>query len=199
MAPVPPSTSLGSPLQTPVTTQPEGVTVDPVWNEIRQTKERQLAILPSKVKSLEGVASPAAVQPGAVKSNNACRGQSQGHINSVTFKESTDGRTVSATFEIPGVKKQDMHVSFRSKCLVVSWRITHTEEKKEGNVLVRRHTERNFSQTIPLPEGTKFEEIHASRDGRHLVLTYPNSRCVRVGSHAKPMVSVWGKAITADS
>lgn len=65
MAPVPPSTILGSPLQTSVTSQPEGVVVDPVWDEIRQTKEKHLAALPSKVKSLEGVASPVAVQPGA--------------------------------------------------------------------------------------------------------------------------------------
>ena len=51
-----------------------------------------------------------------------------------------------------------MHVSFRSKCVIVSWRMIHTEEKKEGGVLVRRHVEKNFSHTIPLPEGTKVSD-----------------------------------------
>lgn len=61
---------------------------------------------------------------------------------------------MTATFEIPGVRKQDMHVSFRSRCLVVSWVTMKVTEKREGQVLVRDREERKCSHTLPLPEGT---------------------------------------------
>lgn len=62
---------------------------------------------------------------------------------------------MTATFEIPGVQKQDMHVSFRSKHIIVTWRMRHAKEKIEDGVLVRDRQEVKHTQFIPLPEGTK--------------------------------------------
>ena len=59
------------------------------------------------------------------------------------------------TFEMAGVRKQDMHVSFRTNRLVVSWRLERTAERHEGGALVREREVRRFSHTLPLPEGTK--------------------------------------------
>ncbi|KAH9916180.1 uncharacterized protein B0H18DRAFT_885073, partial [Fomitopsis serialis] len=99
---------------------------------------------------------------------------------SPTFKESPDGLTMTATFEIPGVQKQDMHVSFRSRHIIVTWRMRNVRESMEDGVLVRDRQEIKHTQFIPLPEGTKFEDVSASQDGRRLVLTYPNSRYLPV-------------------
>ncbi|KAI0649214.1 hypothetical protein C8Q79DRAFT_949441 [Trametes meyenii] len=101
--------------------------------------------------------------------------------SSVSFKESLDGRHLIVTFDMTGVKKQDMHVSYRTNRLIVNWRVERTIEGREGDVVVRDREVRKYSHTIPLPEGTKFEEVRASRDGQRLMLTVPNSKCVRAG------------------
>ncbi|KAI0368648.1 hypothetical protein BV20DRAFT_909587, partial [Pilatotrama ljubarskyi] len=98
---------------------------------------------------------------------------------SVNFKESPDGRNLIVSFDMTGVKKQDMHVSYRTTRLVVSWRVERTMEKREGDTVLRDREVRKYSHTVPLPEGTKFEEVRASRDGQRLMLTIPNSKCVR--------------------
>ena len=108
---------------------------------------------------------------------------------------------MTAIFDLPRVKKDDMHVSFQGNRLVVSWRIVKITEREEpldaddlgsGTRILRELEHKKYSRTIPLPEGTRvrltlidlipranhdppqFEEIRAARDGRHLVLTYPN-------------------------
>ena len=58
MAPEPPDTSYDSPLDPPAQTTPK-ISLDPIWDEVRQTKERELAASPSKVKSLDRVMPPA--------------------------------------------------------------------------------------------------------------------------------------------
>ncbi|EJF64758.1 hypothetical protein DICSQDRAFT_18425, partial [Dichomitus squalens LYAD-421 SS1] len=98
---------------------------------------------------------------------------------SVNFRESPDGRNMMVTFDMTGVKKQDMHVSYRTTRLIVSWKVERTTEEQEGDSVVREREIRRYSHTIPLPEGTKFEEVRASRDSQRLTLTLPNSRCVR--------------------
>ncbi|KAI0775290.1 hypothetical protein BD413DRAFT_454396, partial [Trametes elegans] len=98
---------------------------------------------------------------------------------SVSFKESPDGKNLMVTFDMTGVKKQDMHVSYRRNRLIVAWRIERIAERRDGDVVVRDREVRKYSHTVPLPEGTKFEEVRASRDGQKLMLTIPNSKCVR--------------------
>ncbi len=68
------------------------------------------------------------------------------------------------TFDMTGVKKQDMHVSYRTNRLIVSWRVERTVEKQDGDVVMREREVRRYSHTIPLPEGTKVRElvIHGS-------------------------------------
>ena len=123
-------------------------------------------------------------------------------LSSVKYRESADGLTVTAIFDLPRVKKDDMHVSFQGSKLVVSWRVIKITEREEpidaddlgsGTRILRELEHKKYCRTIPLPEGTKvrlalndaprpvltltlsqFEEIRAARDGRHLVLTYPN-------------------------
>ena len=59
------------------------------------------------------------------------------------------------TFDMTGVKKQDMHVSYRTNRLIVSWRVERTVERQDGDVVVREREVRRYSHTIPLPDGTK--------------------------------------------
>ncbi|CAL1716042.1 unnamed protein product [Somion occarium] len=165
--------SVTSPPEIPDT--PQTGTLEPIWEKVRQAKEKRLAKLPSKVQSLEVVQE--------ISGSSKEGGQSQGTLkkptkpnSGITFKETSDGREVIATIEMSGVKKEDMHVSFKGNRVVVTWRKTRMIEKKEGEILVRERLEKQYSQVFPLPEGTQFEEIKAGRDGRRLILTYPNIR-----------------------
>jgi HSP20 family molecular chaperone IbpA len=54
-----------------------------------------------------------------------------------------------------GVSKHDMHVSFRTNRIVVTWRRVRTVETIEDGVKVREKKEKQYSQMIPLPEGTQ--------------------------------------------
>ncbi|KAI0635843.1 hypothetical protein C8Q77DRAFT_1216385 [Trametes polyzona] len=149
--------------------------IDTVWEDILSAKEKGLAGSPSKVKSLEGVVLP----PVPLKKVKVAKRRS-----GVTFTESPDGKNMVVTFDMAGVKKQDMHVSYRTTRLIVSWRVERTMERREGDTLVRDREVRKYNHTIPLAEGTKFEEVRASRDGQKLMLTIPNTKCVRADSDA---------------
>ncbi|KAI0710233.1 hypothetical protein C8Q76DRAFT_741632 [Earliella scabrosa] len=192
-APEPPSpgTQFYSPVDGsfPISPQQE-VSLDPIWEEVRQTKEKELAASPSKVKSLEGSMSQTQSHQSSSQTHTIGQGQGPGYgkkrvtkrRSSVNFRESPDGRNMLVTFDMSGVKKQDMHVSYRTNRLIVSWRVERTVERQDGDVVVREREVRRYSHTIPLPDGTKFEEVRASRDGQKLTLTLPNSKCVRADS-----------------
>ena len=58
-----------------------------------------------------------------------------------------------------GVSKHDMHVSFRGNRIVVTWRRFKVVETIEDGVKVRDRKEKQYSQMIPLPEGTQVRII----------------------------------------
>jgi HSP20 family molecular chaperone IbpA len=166
----------------------EYTSLDELWSTLREKKHAAEAKLPLKVKSLEPpqagssvvsrftpeqhVTTPRKATPPKVKRKKS--------TDCVSFRESRSGRTITATFDLPGMKKEQAHVSFRWNHLVVTWQTVKISEKEEDGRLVREREEKKYTRTIPLPEGTKFEEIRAVMDNRHLTLSYPNMRTVRV-------------------
>lgn len=156
-----------------------------LWNAIRQQKQRQMAKEPPKVNSLK---TPTPIQsptpsrtPDPVGVKKVVTPQPlKRRKSNVSFRESRDGRTITATFNLPGIKKNNAHVSYRGTHLTVTWETVKITEIDEGGTLVREREKKEFSRTIPLPEGTKFEEVGARMDDRYLILTYPNMRSVRV-------------------
>ncbi|KIP07661.1 hypothetical protein PHLGIDRAFT_19135 [Phlebiopsis gigantea 11061_1 CR5-6] len=151
-------------------------TLDPVWEEVREQKAKILAGLPSKVKSLEGMVH-VVEQPALEVERPRLRRK-----NSAEFGLSPDGKMLVATFDMTDVGKQDMHVSFKADKVIVTWRKVRIVEKQEDGGLVRERREKQYSQIIPLAEGTSFKEVRAARSGNCLVVTYPNLRCVRVNT-----------------
>jgi len=85
-------------------------------------------------------------------------------LSSVKYRKSADGLTVTAIFDLPRVKKDDMHVSFQGNRFVVSWqtvRITEREEPLDaddlgsGTRILRELERKKYRRTIPLPDGTR--------------------------------------------
>ncbi|KXN84726.1 hypothetical protein AN958_12153 [Leucoagaricus sp. SymC.cos] len=170
------------------------VSLDDVWSAIRQKKERQMAKEKPKVQSLEEVtpdllvSNPPAQEEGPsvripVMESHMSPAKSLKKQKSIsTFRESSDGRSIVATFEMPSdIEKQDVHISFQRNRLVVTWVMVEViEHEEEEGVIYRERFERSHHRTIPLPEGTRFEEVQAIMNGRRLSLRYPNMRCLRV-------------------
>jgi len=166
-----------------------------LWDTLRDKKARQMAKEVPKVKSLEeGIRD--ADRDMLHVTHHARRSRSPSPMPQVykpepkqkitkrksiaTFRESQDGRMITATFDLPGIKKNQVHISYRGHYLVVDWETVKVTEHEEGGKIVRDRQERKCSRTLPMPEGTRFEEVRASMDGRHLILTYPNMRPIRV-------------------
>lgn len=159
--------------------------LDQLWDQIRKRKERQEAKRPTKVKSLETApAAPSGVSRSPPDQSAVQRKVTPPQLKRkksiVSYRESHDGRTKTAIFDLPGVKKHNMHISFRSDHMAVEWTTVTITETEEGGRLVRERKEKIYTRTIPVPEGTKFEEIRATMDNSRLILTYPNMRTVRV-------------------
>lgn len=213
----PTSTSTPSPTLTycdlprPEPVEADAKAVDPIWDEVRQAKARALAAMPSKVKSLEGITMPVvSTTPSRVAAGpEADEGTERLQVspprsppprlrrkNSATFGESSDGRRTTVSFDMSDVGKQDMHVSFRTNKIIVSWRRVRITEKREDDALIRERTEKQFNQIIPLPEGTSFREVRAARSGTLLVLSFPKSRCVRVDEGDDKRTTIWSSGQT---
>ncbi|KAI0316415.1 hypothetical protein OF83DRAFT_1060425 [Amylostereum chailletii] len=185
------STSSGGP-RTPADSE----SLDDVWGHVRRKKEMEMAATPSKVKSLETWSAagpsaqhvpdlspdnsgatpspPQAVPPRLRKRKSMCVSRSS-HNTADSYLASR----VTATFNLPGVQKEDMHVSYQVDRLIVTWQTVKLTERVEANRVYRDREEKTFSRTIPLPEKTKFGEVQATMHHRQLVLTYPKMRAIR--------------------
>ncbi|PPR00779.1 hypothetical protein CVT24_000744 [Panaeolus cyanescens] len=168
--------------------------LDQLWGSIRQEKEKKMAKEKPKVQSLEELThelrameiapmqrqgtSPD-VTPPPVSAPKSPRRQK----SIANFRESTDGREIVATFDIPNVSKDDIHISFQKGKLILTWDVI--EESQHWQHGVRERSHKSYHRTLPLPEGTRFEEVHAQWSSRGLVLRYPNMRCLRKNGHSR--------------
>ncbi|KAE9400178.1 hypothetical protein BT96DRAFT_881450 [Gymnopus androsaceus JB14] len=159
--------------------------LDDLWETLRHKKELKMAKETPKVQSLQEhpeeefspIEAPDVDVPVGTQRPESLRRQ-----KSITsFRESPDGRIIAAFIEMPGVHKQDVHVSYSRNRLVISWKTVEVSaEYEENGRLIREKLVRDFQRVHPLPEGTRFEEISGVMNGRFLVLRYPNSRSFRV-------------------
>lgn len=161
--------------------------LDQVWGAIRQQKERRMAKEKPKVQSLEEVTQELLVsdQPPVpvplMDTLSSLPKSLKKHKSICHLRESTDGRSIVATYDLPlEVAKPDIHVSFQRNKLILTWEYAEMEEWLENGVVHRERTIKHFHRSIPLPEGTRFEEIHAQMTNRGLILRYPNMRTYRV-------------------
>jgi HSP20 family protein len=71
------------------------------------------------------------------------------------LRENADGNTVTATFDLPGLKKEDVQIEIHNGLLTVSGECDSTSEKDEGGYAVRERRYGKFSRSIRLPQGIK--------------------------------------------
>ncbi|KAK0193363.1 HSP20-like chaperone [Armillaria mellea] len=83
--------------------------------------------------------------------------------------------TVTATFELPGLKKEDVEIDVHDGRLTVSGESKISSEHEENGYAVRERKFGKFSRTLRLPQGVKEEEIKASLDNGLLTVTFPKA------------------------
>ncbi|VDC04769.1 unnamed protein product [Peniophora sp. CBMAI 1063] len=95
--------------------------------------------------------------------------------------EDKEKNLVTATFELPGLKKEDVQIDVHNNVLTVSGETKIDETKEKDGYAVRERRFGKFSRSIPVPQGIKEEEIKASLENGVLNVSFPRS-----GPEAQP-------------
>jgi len=89
--------------------------------------------------------------------------------------ENAETNTVTATFELPGVNKQDVHIETLPGRLRVSAESKMSEEHEKDGYAIRERRYGKFARTLQLPQGVKDEEIKANMENGVLTVTFPKA------------------------
>jgi len=89
--------------------------------------------------------------------------------------EDAQSNTVLATFELPGLKKEDVNIDVHNNMLTVSGESKSSSEHDENGYAVRERRFGKFSRSIPLPQGVKNEDIKASLENGVLSVSFPKT------------------------
>ncbi|KAJ3786562.1 HSP20-like chaperone [Lentinula aff. detonsa] len=89
--------------------------------------------------------------------------------------EDANTNTVTATFELPGLKKEDIQIDIHDGRLTVSGESKISSERNEDGYAIRERRYGSFARALQLPRGVKDEEIKASMDNGVLTVTFPKS------------------------
>ncbi|KAF9556300.1 small heat shock protein [Agrocybe pediades] len=91
------------------------------------------------------------------------------------LSEDSAKNLVTATFELPGLKKDDVQIDVNNNRLTISGEAQKSSEHDEGGYAVRERRYGRFSRTLQLPQGVKDSDIKASLDNGALTVNFPKS------------------------
>jgi len=89
--------------------------------------------------------------------------------------ENHQTNTVTATFELPGMKKKDIHISLRDGRLIVSGESRLSTEHEQDGYTLRERQFGKFVRTLHVPKDAKEENVTASMEDGVLTVTFPKS------------------------
>jgi HSP20 family protein len=69
--------------------------------------------------------------------------------------ENAETKTVTATFELPGMKQQDVNIEVNGNCLTISGESKRSENQDKGGYTVQERSYGKFSRTLQIPQGIK--------------------------------------------
>jgi HSP20 family protein len=76
-------------------------------------------------------------------------------LTRMDLHENAESNTVTATFELPGLKKEDVQIDSHNGRLTVSGETKISSDHNENGYAVRERRFGKFSRTLQLPEGVK--------------------------------------------
>ncbi|TBU23119.1 small heat shock protein [Dichomitus squalens] len=91
----------------------------------------------------------------------------------VDVHEDKEKNLVTATFELPGLTKENVNIDVQNNVLTVSGESKFESNRDENGYVLRERRFGRFSRSVPVPEGIQPEEIKASLENGVLTVTYP--------------------------
>jgi len=88
---------------------------------------------------------------------------------------------VTVTFELPGLKKDDVNIDVHENRLVISGEVPENTEGTGGQYVVKERKRGSFGRTLVLPPNTMSEDIKANLENGVLTITFP--RAIPVAPH----------------
>ncbi|KAL0071175.1 hypothetical protein AAF712_001737 [Marasmius tenuissimus] len=95
--------------------------------------------------------------------------------------EDADKNTVTATFELPGLNKEDVQIDVHDGRLTITGETKISEEHNNDGYAVRERRFGKFSRTLRLPQGVNEDEIKAGLEDGVLTVSFP-----KAGKEAAP-------------
>ncbi|KXN86919.1 Heat shock protein 16 [Leucoagaricus sp. SymC.cos] len=89
--------------------------------------------------------------------------------------EDSNKNLVTASFELPGLKKEDVNIDVHNNRLTVSGESKMSKEYDEHGWAVCERRFGKFSRTLQLPQGVKDNQIKANMDNGVLTVTFPKA------------------------
>ncbi|KAF9531110.1 HSP20-like chaperone [Crepidotus variabilis] len=89
--------------------------------------------------------------------------------------EDAEKNIVTASFEFPGISKEDVQIDVHNGRLIVSAEAKQSVQHDERGYAVRERRFGKYSRTLQLPQGVKDDEIKASMEHGILNITFPKS------------------------
>ena len=96
-------------------------------------------------------------------------------LRRMNVHESKENNLITATFELPGLKKEDIAIDVHNGRLTVSGEVKSSNEENKDGYVVRERRFGRFERVLPLPQGTKPENVSAALNDGVLTVTFPKS------------------------
>lgn len=77
--------------------------------------------------------------------------------------ENEDNNIVTATFELPGLKKEDVSIDVQDGRLTIAGESKISSENEKDGYAVRERRFGKFSRTLRLPQGVKVSLVYNSQ------------------------------------
>ena len=105
-------------------------------------------------------------------------------MNSMRTDVTDDGRAFHVTAELPGFKKNNIHLDYRDNTLRIAAKHNLNKEAKneKGHIIRRERSNSNVERAFRLPN-VNFSKITASYDGGLLKISLPKQEAKQANGH----------------
>ncbi|KAL5501765.1 hypothetical protein ACEPAH_9025 [Sanghuangporus vaninii] len=103
------------------------------------------------------------------------RSLARGFQPRMDIHEASDQNVVTATFELPGLTKENVQIDVQPGRLTVSGEQTVSNDVDEKGFVHRERRYGRFERSLPLPSGAKPTDIKASMENGVLSVTFPKT------------------------
>ncbi|KAJ7088367.1 HSP20-like chaperone [Mycena belliarum] len=89
--------------------------------------------------------------------------------------EDASSNMVTATFELPGIKKEDVQIDVHNGRLSVAAESKLSESYERDGYAIRERRFGKIARTLQLPQGVKESEVKAAMENGILTVTFPKT------------------------